>query len=214
MTSNARVCAHVEIAEIAHSSGDAGVVGPIRASVAAQPTPGGAVARLTRNAFVGLRGSSEPAGWDRLQWRMTNRAASARLRPCDSQAFCNPFGPRIEQNRIRLCVKILPAPGNILAPLRTGATVTAGGFAADRSHKRAAALTKLPRLFRRQIACAREKEKADRPSAQQHAKRLAPAFPKMPLLSGGTGFCTSRDSPRRAPPNVSSPKTSTSCAAA
>src|SRR5881394_720715 len=107
MTSNARVCAHVEIAEIAHPSGDAGVVGPIRASVAAQPTPGGAVARLTRNSFVGLCGPSEPPGWDSLQWRMTNRAASARLRARDSQAFRNPLGPGVEQNGICLCVKIL-----------------------------------------------------------------------------------------------------------
>jgi hypothetical protein len=59
--------------------------------------------------------------------------------------------------------------------------VTAGRFAADRSNKRAAALANLPRLFRQKATSARDEEEVYAGDSQQHAKRLAPAFPKMPL---------------------------------
>ena len=57
---------------------------------------------------------------------MTNSAARARRRGGDSEAFGDPFRSRIEQDRIRLGVKILLAPGDVLAPFRTGAAVTTG----------------------------------------------------------------------------------------
>ena len=65
---DAGVCAHIKVAEIAHASGDAGVVGPIRAGVAAQPAAGGAVAashrkRLRRDArCVSRLGATDCSG--------------------------------------------------------------------------------------------------------------------------------------------------------
>ena len=126
MAGDAGVCTDVEVAEVAHAGGDPGIVIPIRSRVPTQPAASGAMTGFAGNAFVRTRGGGEPARCDRLQRRMTNRATRARLRPGDSEAFSHPLRPRIEQNGKRLGVKILPTPGDILAPLRTSATVTTG----------------------------------------------------------------------------------------
>jgi hypothetical protein len=84
------------------------------------------MAALTRNSFIRMRGLLEPAGRDGLERRMANRAASARLRRLKAEAFRDPLRARIEQDRKRLGVKILLAPGDVLAPLFARAAVTAG----------------------------------------------------------------------------------------
>lgn len=123
---DAGVGADVKVAEIAHAGGDASIVGPVETRVSAQPATGGAMAGLTRNSFVRMCGLLEPAGRDGLERRMTDRATSARLRRRDTKAFRDPFRARIEQDRKRLGVKILLAPGDVLAPLGSRAAVTTG----------------------------------------------------------------------------------------
>ena len=128
MAGDAGIGAHVEVAQIAHAGGHPRVVRPVRARVPAQPASGGAVAALARNAFVGMRGSGDPAGRDGLERRMTRGAARTRLCRPYSEVFGNSLRPRIEQDGMRLGVKILLAPGDVLAALRPGAAMAAGGF--------------------------------------------------------------------------------------
>jgi hypothetical protein len=118
-----------------------------------------------------------------LHRRMANCAAGARSRPGDSEAFRYSLRPRVQQDRKCLGVKILPAPGGVLAALGTGPTVAAGRFAADRSHKHPAALANLPRLFRGEATDGRCDKETDADDSQQHTKSLAPVFCRMRLQS-------------------------------
>src|SRR5207302_2981626 len=56
MTGDARICAHVKISQVMHASTDARRVGPIAASMSAQPRLSRTVTTFARHAFVGMRG--------------------------------------------------------------------------------------------------------------------------------------------------------------
>lgn len=125
MASDAGVCAHVETAEIAHPGADAHVVGPIGASVPAQPASRRAVAAFAGNAFVGMNGAGEPAGRHGLEGRMADRATRARLRLSDAESFRDARRTGSDQDRISFGVKIVSAPGDILAALGPSAAMAA-----------------------------------------------------------------------------------------
>ena len=173
MAGDTGIGAHVEIAQIAHAGGHPCVVSPVGARVSAKPASGGPVAAFTGNTFVRMRGSGQPAGRDGLEWGMARSAARARLRRRYSEALGDSFRPRIEQDRMRLGVKILLAPGDVLAALRPGAAVAAGRFAADRSDKGAAAFTDLPRFSCEKTGQPRGEKEADADDSQQHAEKLS-----------------------------------------
>ena len=183
MAGDAGIGAHVEVAQIAHAGGHPRVVIPVGARVSAQPASGGAMAAFAGNAFVRMRGSGEPAGRDGLEGRMTRGAARARLCRRYSEALGDSLRARIEQDGMRLGVKVLLAPGDVLAALWAGAAMAARRFAADRSDKRTAAFTGLPWLSCAKTCDTRGKEEADTGDFGRHAKSFTPAFCKMRLQS-------------------------------
>src|SRR2546423_5069407 len=131
MTGRARGRAHINTAQVAHPGPDACVVAPLLSCVSAQPSARRAVAGLAGNAFVRMRFRAKPARRDRLERRMANRAACTCFGRRNSEAFCDPLGTRGQQDRETFRVKIFLAPGEILAALRSSATVAAGRFTAD-----------------------------------------------------------------------------------
>jgi hypothetical protein len=83
---------------------------------------------------------------------------------------------------MRLGMKIFLAPGDVLVPLRAGASMTARRLAADRTDKSAAAFADLTGFFAGNSGRGDRRGKyADRSASQQHAERLALAFRKMRL---------------------------------
>lgn len=179
MARDAGVCAHVKAAKITHPGGNTDVVGPISPRVTAQPAARGAVTAFARDAFIGTHGGREPTRRDRLQRRMANGAARARLRLSNPEPVRDPGRARIEQHRKSLRVIIVLAPRDVLASLGARAAMAARRFASDGADK--GAFTELLRFLCQKGARARGEEKRDARSFQQHAKSLPPAFCKMPL---------------------------------
>lgn len=126
VTSDAGVGAHINVAQIAHAGSHPRVVAPVRSRMPAQPAPSSAMAAFAGNAFVRVRRPREPAGRDRLKRGMAGGAACARLGRPYSEPFGNSLGSRIEQNGVRLGMKIFLDPGDVLAAFWTGAAVATG----------------------------------------------------------------------------------------
>src|ERR671934_2616738 len=89
MARDASVGADIKAAQVAHACAHTCRVGPVLAGVAPQPRFRRAVAVFTRYAFVRVRVGPEARRRDRLKWRVTNRAVTARLRWRDPQCFSN-----------------------------------------------------------------------------------------------------------------------------
>ena len=181
MASHTGVCPHIETFEIAHAGADAHGVTPIGTGVPAQPAPRRAVATFAGNPFVGMNGASDPTLRYGLERRMTYGAARAGLRLREAESFRDARGACRDQDRISLGVKIVTAPGEILAALWPGAAVAARRFAALRADKSGAAFANLARLFPEKARSARREDETNARSFQQHAGRLAPIFCGMRL---------------------------------
>src|SRR5205814_6639279 len=80
MASRAGRRAHVKTAEIAHAGADPGVVSPILAGMASQPSARRAVAAFAGDAFIRMRGRREAMLRHGLKRSMANRATRARGR--------------------------------------------------------------------------------------------------------------------------------------
>ena len=106
MAGDASVRAHIKISQIVHAGGRAHRVGPIGASMAAEPRFGRAVTTFAGNAFVRARGGCQASLSNRLKRRMTNGAAGVRLRLRDADRFADAGRPRVQQNCVGAGVKI------------------------------------------------------------------------------------------------------------
>lgn len=131
VTRDTRIRAHIKVPQIVHAGADASRICPIGASMPAQPRLGRAVTIFARNAFIRTRTRSETTRVNRLKWRMTNGAASVRLRLRNANDLADSGGASVEQNRIGAGVKIFLRPGDVLAAFFSGATVATGRLATD-----------------------------------------------------------------------------------
>src|SRR5947209_8459383 len=162
MTGDARVRARIKAAQIVHPSADSCRVRPIGSGMTAQPWFGCAVTIFAGNAFLGPHARAQSRGGKGLKWRMTHRAARARLRLGDPERFADSRGARIEQNGRRAGVKIFLRPDEILAALFPGAAMTTRRFAAGGADK-------VRRVGARKRDCTQRDEQQ---KSAAHAQRL------------------------------------------